>query len=106
MLSNLRLALRQLARSPGFAFTAIATLALGIGVCTAMFSIVQAVLLKPLPVREPGRLVWIENVGEGGLSARTSRTDTLLGWREQSQSFESLAAWFALSDYSRLRLTG
>lgn len=106
MLSNLKLALRQLAKSPGFAFTAIATLALGIGVCTAMFSIVQAVLLKPLPFREPSRLVWIENVGEGGLSARTSRTDLLLGWREQSQTLESLAAWFAFSDYNRLKLTG
>jgi putative ABC transport system permease protein len=106
MLSDLKLALRQLAKSPGFAFTAIATLALGIGVCTAMFSLVHAVLLKPLPVREPDRLVWIENVGTGGLSARTSRADTLLGWREHSRSFESLAAWFAFSDYSRLKLTG
>jgi putative ABC transport system permease protein len=106
MLSDLKLALRQLAKSPGFAFTAIATLALGIGVCTAMFSVVHAVLLEPLPVREPERLVWIENNGEGGLSSRTSRTDTLLGWREQSRSFESLAAWFAFSDYNRLKLTG
>ena len=106
MLSDLKLALRQLVKSPGFAFTAIATLALGIGVCTAMFSIVNAVLLKPLPVREPERLVWIENVGDTGLSGRTSRTDTLKGWREQSQSFEALAAWFAFSDYNRLKLTG
>ena len=106
MLSDLRFAFRQLTKSPGFAFTAIATLALGIGVCTAMFSVVHVVLLKPLPVREPDRLVWIENSGAGGLSSRTSRTDTLLGWREQSQSFESLAAWFAFSDYSRLKLVG
>ena len=106
MLSDLKFAFRQLAKSPGFAFTAIATLALGIGVCTAMFSITHAVLLKPLPVREPDRLVWIENTGEGGLSARTSRADTLLGWREQARSFESLAAWFAFSDYNRLTLTG
>ena len=106
MLSDLKLALRQLAKSPGFAFTAIATLALGIGVCTAMFSIVHAVLLRSLPVREPDRLVWIENTGDTGLSGRTSRADTLLGWREQSKSFESLAAWFAFSDYGRLKLTG
>ena len=105
-MTDLKLALRQLAKSPGFAFTAIATLALGIGVCTAMFSIVNAVLLKPLPVREPDRLVWIENTGNTGLSGRTSRADTLLGWREQSKSFESLAGWFAFSDYSRLKLTG
>jgi putative ABC transport system permease protein len=106
MYNDLKFALRNLAKSPGFAFTAIATLALGIGVCTAMFSVVHAVLLKPLPMREPDRLVWIENVGQGGLSARTSRADTFLGWREQARSFESLAAWFAFSDYGRLKLTG
>lgn len=106
MLSDLRHALRQLAKSPGFAFTAIATLALGIGVCTAMFSIIHTVLLKPLPFREPDRLVWIENTGEGGLSARTSRVDVFNGWREHNRSFEALAAYFAFSDYGRLTLSG
>ncbi len=106
MFSDLKIALRQLTKSPGFAFTAIATLALGIGVCTTMFSIIHAVLLKPLPVREPERLVWIENTGEGGLSARTSRVDVFNGWREHNRSFEALAAYFAFSDYSRFTLTG
>lgn len=101
-MSNLRYAFRQLYKSPGFAFTAVATLALGIGCCTAMFSIIYAVLLKPLPFREPSRLVWIENVFGGGLSGRTSRTDTVLGWREQNRTFESIAAYFAFSDYGRL----
>src|SRR5688572_7399599 len=103
---TVKLALRQLAKSPGFAFVAIATLALGIGACTAMFSIVNAVLLKPLPFREPERLVWIENVFGGGLSGRTSRSDVLKGWREQNQSLESLAAYFAFFDYGRQTLTG
>lgn len=105
-MNNLRHALRQLSKSPGFAFTAIATLALGIGTCTAMFSLVHAVLLKPLPFREPGRLIWIENVFGGGLSGRTSRADTITGWREQNKTLESLAAWFAFSDYGRQTLTG
>ena len=102
---NLRYALRQLTKSPGFAFVAIATLALGIGASTAMFSIVNAVLLKPLPFRDPARLVWIENTG-GGLSGRTTRVDNLLDWRTQSRSFEALGAYFAFFDYGRLTLTG
>ncbi|HWA86788.1 MAG TPA: ABC transporter permease [Opitutus sp.] len=102
----MRHAFRQLAKSPGFAATAILTLALGIGTSTAMFSIVNAVLLKPLPMREPGRLVWIENIFGGGLSGRTSRADVFNGWREHNQSFASLAAYFAFSDYGRLTLSG
>ncbi len=106
MFFDIRYAFRQLSRSPGFTFVAVATLALGIGACTAMFSIVNAVLLKPLPFREPGNLVWIENMGGTGLSDRTSRVDTFLGWREQGHSFEALAAYFAFFDYGRLTLTG
>jgi predicted permease len=106
MLSDLRLALRQLVKSPGFATVAVLTLALGIGACTAMFSIVNAVLLKPLPFREPERLVWIENIFGGGLSGRTSRADVFTAWRERNQSFASLAAYFAFFDYSRQTMTG
>jgi len=107
MLSNFRFAARQLAKSPAFAGVAILTLALGIGACTAMFSIVNTVLLKPLPFLEPDRLVWIENVGSGGMSARTTRVDTFNAWREQNQSFEGLAAYFAFFDFERRQtLTG
>jgi predicted permease len=103
---DLRFAFRQLIKNPGFTAVAVLTLALGIGTCTAMFGIVNAVLLKPLPFREPTRLVWIENIFQDGLSGRTTRADTFLGWREQSKSFESLAAYFAFSDYLPLTLTG
>ncbi|MEO8362739.1 MAG: ABC transporter permease, partial [Vicinamibacteria bacterium] len=86
---------------------AIAILGLGIGACTAMFSVVNAVLLRPLPVTEPDRLVWIENtITAAGLSGRTSRADVVLGWREQTKAFSSIAAYFAFSDYGRLTLTG
>ncbi|HVZ63328.1 MAG TPA: ABC transporter permease [Lacunisphaera sp.] len=106
MISNLRFAFRQLAKSPGFTVTAVLTLALGIGVCTAMFSVIRAVLLKPLPFREPDRLVWIENVFGGGLSGRTSRADTLLGWREQTKTLEAVGAYFAFSDYGSKIMRG
>ncbi|ACB75111.1 ABC transporter permease [Opitutus terrae] len=106
MIADLRFALRQLAKSPAFAVTAILTLALGIGACTAMFSILNAVLLRPLPFREPTRLVWIENVYGGGLSGRTTRVDVFNGWRAQTQTLDALAAYFAFSDYGRHTLTG
>ena len=54
LLLNLRLAMRQLRRTPGFAFTVVLTLALGIGATTAIFSLVEGVLLRPLPFHDPG----------------------------------------------------
>ena len=101
MLSNLKFAVRQLAKSPGFAAVALITLALGIGACTAMFSIANAVLFRPLPFKDPERLVWIENVGKGGMSARTTRADTFKAWREENTSFEAVAGYFAFYDFVR-----
>jgi hypothetical protein len=106
-MANLKFALRQLIKSPGFATVALLTLALAIGACTAMFSIVDAVLLRPLPFRDPGRLVWIENEGTSGMSARTTRADTFKAWREENTSFEALAGYFAFFDFGRRQtLTG
>ena len=105
-LQDVRFGLRMLRKNPGFTAIAVLTLTLGIGSCTAMFSVVQAVLLRPLPFDNPGRLVWIENTFPGGLSSRTSAVDTFREWRAQNQSFEKLGAYFAFFDYHRYVLTG
>src|SRR5436305_14058903 len=78
MLSDLRFALRQLAKSPGFAFVAIFSLALGIGANTSVFSLVNAVLFEMLPVRNPEQLVvfnWLaeENVRPSSYSGEMRR---------------------------------
>jgi predicted permease len=103
---DIRFGFRMLQKNPGFAAVAVLTLALGIGSCTAMFSIVRAVLLRPLPFNNPGRLVWIENTLPGGLSSRTSAVGTFQEWCAQNQSFEKLGAYFAFFDYNRYTLTG
>ena len=105
MLNDVRYAFRILLKNPGFTTVAVLTLALGLGACTAMFSLVHAVLLRPLPFRDPGRLVWVENIGTDGMSARTTRVDNFVDWRAQTQSFEKLGAYFAFFDYSRYTRT-
>jgi putative ABC transport system permease protein len=106
MWQDMRFSARHLRKNPGFTVVAVLTLALGIGTCTAMFGLVHAVLLKPLPFRDSRRLVWIENEGTGGMSERTTRVDNFLEWRAQGKSFEELAAYFAFFDYFRYTLIG
>src|SRR6267154_4560189 len=90
---DLRYAFRMLSKSPGFSIVAVLTLALGIGANTAIFSVVNAVLLKPLPYREPDRLVhiWEGKVGEGALKNVVGPFN-FLDWRERNHSFEQMTA--------------
>ena len=90
---------RSLRRSPIFAATAIATLALGIGASSAIFSIVHAVLLRPLPFRDPGQLVriWEANPAEGNERALVSAAN-FNDWRSRSRTFDDFALFNAFTD--------
>jgi len=90
---DFRYALRMLQRSPGFTAVAVLTLALGIGANTAIFSVVDAILLRPLPYPEPERLVRIWESSRKHDSPRNVVNPlNFLDWRDHSQSFESMAA--------------
>ena len=92
LIHDLRYALRSLLRQPSFALTAVLTLALGIGATTAIFSVVNAVLLQPLPFERPDRLVAITNywTKTGSIGSTVSAPD-FFDWEAQNQSFASLA---------------
>ena len=103
LLQDVRYGLRMLAKAPGFTFIAILTLALGIGANTTIFSVVDAVLLKPLPFSEPNRLVAISGKDlRNGEKGRALSYPDFADLRSQTQSLESLAAF----DQSNFTLTG
>jgi putative ABC transport system permease protein len=87
---DLQFGARMLARNPGFTLIAVATLALGIGANTAIFSVVNAVLLRPLPYVEADRLVWITERQEQ-IPTRWVSYPNFLDWRARNQSFEAMA---------------
>lgn len=92
MLRDVRFALRQLIKAPGFSVVAILTLALGIGSSVAIFSVVNGVLLRPLPYPDPDALVRVHEVipAYGRFSVAPAN---FLDWRQQSTSFERIAAY-------------
>jgi putative ABC transport system permease protein len=91
---DVRYALRTLRKSPAFAATAAATLALAIGANTAMFSVLNAVLLRPLPYRSPDQLamLWAEDATQNLREGRSALWD-VEQWRNQSQAFAELATF-------------
>jgi putative ABC transport system permease protein len=92
---DIRYGFRMLVKSPGFTIVAVLTLALGIGANTAIFSIVNAVLLRPLPFREPDRLVQLSAVRERAtfLPAEILSYPDFADWRNHCRSFDELAAY-------------
>ena len=93
LLQDLRYATRALRKSPGFTLIAALTLALGVGANTAIFSVVNAVMLRPLPFAEPDRLVriWETNLERNRPTFAVSHPN-FLDWRAQAGSFETMAA--------------
>jgi putative ABC transport system permease protein len=100
LLNDVRYAIRLLAKSPSFTLIAVLTLALGIGANTAIFSVVNAVLLRPLPFRDPSRLVLVTEKSK--YPTITVSYQNYLDWRDQSHSFESMEAIYG----TNLTLTG
>ena len=93
-LLDLRYAARGLWRTPMFTFVAVATLALGIGVNTAIFSVVQGVALQPLPNRDLGRLVRVWEKNDSLNIPRFSASiPNYLSWQERAHSFEAFGTW-------------
>jgi putative ABC transport system permease protein len=92
MAPSLRLAVRQLSKSPGFAAVVVLTLALGIGSTTAIYTVVRGVLMRPLPFREPDRLVFLgESIPSTALGVWPVSARHFTEWRSRSASFESLS---------------
>jgi putative ABC transport system permease protein len=97
---DIRYAVRKLSRTPGFTAIAAFTLALAIGATTAIFSVIDGVLLKPLPFRDPERVVRVTNIRDG--NRMVSSVPDFLDIKTQSKSFSSLAA----IDNQAMNLTG
>ena len=84
------MALAVLRRAPGFTAAALATLALGIGATSAIFSVVRTVMLEPLPYHEPDRIVAVWETNRGGTQRNVIAPANFVAWRERSRTLEHL----------------
>jgi predicted permease len=99
---DLRHSFRGMRRDPGFTAFTILIAGLGIGASSTVFSVVNALLLRPLPFRDPGRLVWISNIDNW----TATQTEHYVDLRETNQSFSDLAGWNAYYQAGNEELTG
>jgi predicted permease len=106
---DLRYSARALRRDRGFALVAVFIVAIGIGANTTVFSVVNTILLRPLPFADPDALVWISNEYEGndiGLSGITSRVAVFEEWQQRSRSLADLTSFNAFFAFNTHKLTG
>jgi putative ABC transport system permease protein len=103
---DVRYGVRMLVKNPGFTIVAVLTLALGIGSNTAIFSIVQNVLLQPLPYSQPSRLVDISNSYQPNVSYIGLSPGDYADWRRQATSFSDMAAYVTISQGFNLTSNG
>jgi putative ABC transport system permease protein len=105
---DMRYALRCLRRDAGFAIFAVLIIGLGIGASSTVFSVLDTLLMKPLPFRDPARLVWIANRTrtEGDLSGATLQVGGMLDFRQRNKSFSDVAGYFAFYGTGDSKLTG
>lgn len=98
LIQDLRYAVRMLIKKPGFTVVVVAALALGIGANTAIFSIVNSILLRPLPYRDPDRLamIWMDNK-RMNVDQDIHSYANYVDYRDQNQVFESMAAYYGIS---------
>jgi predicted permease len=104
LLQDVRYALRMVRRDPGFAAIVILTLAVAIGMNTAIFSVFNAVVLRPLGYPNPDRLIWLSTVGMDGESGLVTGPD-FVDWRDQAKSFDRMVA-YGNADYTLVSTQG
>src|SRR3989440_2380446 len=101
VLQNMRIGVRTLARTPGFACISILVIAIGIGANVALFTVVRSVLLKPLPFREPGRLIRLyEQSSDDKFPYNQAAGGVFAEWKKQSHSFLDLAIVSESGEYN------